>query len=154
EVEVLIFHLRRPIRREHVFKAATDGVTGVVAINEERRIKYRDHGQTAVITKRGTTLGINKSRSPSVAETTGHRCKPFGAIPESAECIREGAITIRDTAELALDTDHPIRPELIVGTDLTTAHERSITVAACQIKNICLETVVASKCSTNVGADI
>src|SRR5262245_4212323 len=77
EVEILILHLCRPIRREHVFETTTDGVTGVAAIDQERRIKDGDHGQSAVITECDTTLGIEQSRSPRVAETAGHRPKPL-----------------------------------------------------------------------------
>src|SRR5262249_47470297 len=130
KVEVLILHLCRPVRREHVFETAAHRVAGVITIDAEIRIKERgDHGESTIVTEPDTTLGINESRPPRITETACDRSKPVAAISESADPIRKGAIAVRKAADLAFNTDHPVRSELIVSADLTAAQERSVTIA-------------------------
>ncbi len=83
-----------------------------------------------VVAERNTALGVDHARTPGVAEATGDRSEPVATIAESTDAIGEGTVVVRNAADLAFDTDNPVRSELVVCTDLTAAEERSVTVRA------------------------
>src|ERR1700742_737478 len=75
EIVILVFNLGGPVRREHVFKAAADGVA-VVAVSGGGKGNRNAAGgdiEVIIVAPGKTALGVKQRRPPCVAEPAGDR---------------------------------------------------------------------------------
>src|SRR5690606_23398313 len=63
-------------------------------------------------------LDVEQRRTPGVAETGGHRAE--ATVGEEGAGVEEAVV--------GFDTEDPVRRELRVVADLTTAHERAVVI--------------------------
>src|SRR3954465_2387355 len=79
EVVILVLGLGRPVRREHVFEASTNGIAVLaVAGGGEGLRDAGDIDAKTAIAPGVTALGVEQRRSPGVADATGHRAELVG----------------------------------------------------------------------------
>src|SRR5947209_5476717 len=80
EIVILVLGLGRPVRGEHVFEAAADGVAVLVAAvgREARRHTSHRHPEIVAVAPSVTALGVEQRRTPGVAEPAGHRAELVG----------------------------------------------------------------------------
>src|SRR5438128_9041372 len=80
EIVILVLGLGRPVRGEHVFEAAADGVAVLVDAvgGEARRHTSHRHPEIVAVAPSVTALGVEQRRTPGVAEPAGHRAELVG----------------------------------------------------------------------------
>src|SRR4051812_8629700 len=116
EIIVLIFNLSRPIRREQVLKATAHRVADIVTARGECQWQAGErigHEHVVVLTECDAPLGVQQRRTPSVAETAGHRAEIAGAVRYREAAGYEGrrAGLAVSPGVLAFDTEDPVRRE-------------------------------------------
>src|SRR4029077_1122381 len=75
EVVILVLSLGRPVRREHVFQTAADGIAVllVAAGGEGGRQAGNGDADIVVAAPGVTAFGVEQRRTPSVAQPAGYR---------------------------------------------------------------------------------
>src|SRR5713101_1615949 len=130
EVVILVFNLRGPARREHVFEAGADGVavTMVAVGGESRRHAIGGHADVVAVLPGITALGVKQRRAPGVAEPAGDRSKliVLGGYQHAAREQHPVVVVVAQPAVLGFDTENPALGELIIETALHAAEEAAI----------------------------
>src|SRR6266446_536698 len=149
EVVVLVFGLGGPVRREHVFETAADGVAVLVtAIGREGGRYAADGDSDIVVVAPGiAALGVEQRRAPSIAEPAGGRAKLVVVCGDQSASGEKHTIivVVGKPAVLGLGTDHPVGCELVIEAALRTAHEPAAAS---------LQAVVACESTAEMAADI
>src|SRR5262249_17842752 len=124
EIVVLVFGLGRPVRCEHVFETGADGpAVLVIAVGGEGDRGTGDANPDIGVVQPGVTaLGVQQSRTPSVADAAGDRAELIGiGGDQGAAGERHAGIVAVHPAVLGLDTDHANGCELVVEAALHAA---------------------------------
>src|SRR5262245_35771344 len=153
EVVVLVLDLARPVLGEHVFETGADGVAVAMAAVEREELRDAAEDECLVVVGKGvTTLHVEQSRTPGVADAAGHRADAAAIIAVDV-AVRERDIdgVATEPGVLGFGTDHPVRRELPVETTLHAAEEARVIVAA---GNEAVEGVVVAEGGAEVTADI
>src|SRR5215471_20697992 len=153
EVVVLVLDLARPVLREHVFEAGANGVAVAMAAVEREGLRNARENQVLVVVSKGvTTLHVEQSRTPGVADAAGHRADA-AAIIGIDEPVREYGVDVvaAEPGVLGFGTDYPGRRDLPVEAALHTTEEARVVVAA---GNEAAEGVVVAEGAAEVTADV
>src|SRR5262245_55274766 len=153
EVVVLVLDLARPVLDEHVFETGTDGVAVAMAAVEREELRdAAEDERLVVVSKSVTTLHVEQSWTPGVADSAGHRADAAAIIAIDI-AVREYGVdgVAAEPGVLGFGTDHPVRRELPVEAALHTAEEARVVVAA---GNEAVERVVVAEGDAEVTADV
>src|SRR4051812_28647532 len=150
EIVILVFGLGGPIRREHVFEAAADGVAvlAVAVGGEAHRHAGHRHADIIVVAPGVTALGVQQRRAPSVAEPAGYRTDLIVVVDGHQRTTGEQHAVIVAAAQpgiLRFSANYPIGRELIVEAGLYAAEEAGV---------VAPQAVIAGKGAADMAADI
>src|SRR2546429_6601 len=117
EIVVLIFGLRRPVRREHVFDAAANGPAILVVAVQREGDGNAGKGQRLAIVGIGVAaLDVEQRRTGSVADAAGDGAEAALVVAVDVTGGEDGAeVVLAEPAILSFDTDDPARRELAFG---------------------------------------
>src|SRR5436305_6957124 len=148
EIIVLVLSLGRPVRREHVFETATDGVA-VIVVSIGCKPRWRSgnrHTDIRVVAPCVAALGVEQRRTPGVPEPAGDRAE-LVVMGGHERVAREEhtAVTVREPTVLGFRAHHPVCRELIVEAALRAAQK------SCAAS---FQAIIAAECAAEMSADI